>query len=398
MYSFSVEDLRLLVDNDAQPCVSLFMPAHVAGKDTHQDPIQLATLLKKACARLKAAGHPAEVIQKMLEPAWGITRNREADDWRHMDEGFAYFASPTMHRAIRLPFHVEPAVHLADRFHIRPLTCWMCQPLDFALLVISQNEIRFFEGDQYEMRHVDVADLPSDLRSALQVDEWTDTLRFHGHGPRAGETIFHGQVAGSAADLKSELTRFFQRVARPLESHLANCDKPLIFAGVDYLFPMFRDAFRSDALWEEHLSGNFDHATPQQLHEQVTPLLTERASQVRRSAVEQMSRLRGVSRASVDAKETLIAAMMDGVDVLFLTRGAKAHGIVDEENERIVLTRTEGDEDLLNYAAVRTLSSGGSVYTLEADDMPDGAQVAATFRFPIPDAIYDTDLFIKSTP
>lgn len=397
MYSFSAEDLRLLVDNDAQPCVSLFMPAHIAGKDTRQDPIQLATLLKKACSQLKAEGQPAELIKSMLEPAWGITRNRTAEVWRHMDEGFAYFASPTMSRAIRLPFHVEPAVHIAGHFQIRPLTCWMSQPLDFALLAISQNEIRFFEGDQYEMRHVDVADLPNDLRSALQVDEWTDTLQFHGHGADAGETMFHGQGAGSAADVKSELARFFQRVARPLEAHLANSGKPLIFAGVDYLFPIFRFAFRGDALWEEHLSGNFDHASAQQLHQQVKPLLTERASQVRRSALDQMTRLRGVSRAAVDAKEILIASMMDSIDVLFLTRGAQALGMVDEENERIVLTQAVGDEDLLNYAAVRTLASGGSVYTLEADDMPDGSKVAAMFRFPIPEAIYDADVFIEST-
>ncbi|UUO08522.1 hypothetical protein M4951_09420 [Blastopirellula sp. J2-11] len=397
MYSFSAEDARVLVDNETQPCVSLFMPSHVAGKETRQDPIQLATLLKKACAKLKSAGHPSDVIQKMLEPAWSMTRSREAAVWRHMDEGFAYFASPTFSRSIRLPFHVELAVHLANDFHVRPLTCWMSQPLDFALLVVSQNEVRLFEGDQYEMRHVDLADLPSDLRSALQVDEWTNTLQFHGHGSRPGETMFHGQGAGGSADVKSELTKFFHRVARPLEGHLADSDKPLVFAGVDYLYPLFRDAFHGDALWEEHLSGNFDRMTPQQLHQQVKPLLTERASCVRRSVLEQMNELRGVSRASIDPKEILIAGMMDSIEVLFLTRGAKALGSVDEENERIILTHSPDDDDLLNYAAVRTIATGGSVYTLEADDMPNGANVAAMFRFPIPEAIYDADVFIEST-
>lgn len=397
MYSFSAADVRLLVDNESQPCVSLFMPAHVAGNETRQDPIQLATLLKKACAQLKVAGHPSDMIQKLLEPAWSMTRNRQADIWRHMDKGFAYFASPTLNRALRLPFSVEPSVHVANNFHVRPLTCWMSQPLEFALLVVSQNEIRLFEGDQYEMRHVDLSELPSDLRSALQVDEWTSTLQFHGHGPRSGDTMFHGQGAGSAADFKSELATFFQRVARPLEAHLSGNDKPLIFAGVDYLYPIFRNAFHGEALWEEHLSGNFDHATPQQLHQQVKPLLTDRASCVRRSALDQMTALRGVSRASIDPKEILIAGMLDGIDVLFLTRGAQEQGAVDEENERIILTHSDADEDLLNYAAVRTMSSGGSVYTLEADDMPDGARVAAMFRFPIPEAIYHADVLIEAT-
>jgi len=41
----------------------------------------------------------------------------------------------------------------------------------------------------------------------------------------------------------------------------------------------------------------------------------------------------------------------------------------------------EGDEDLLERAALDTLSSGGQVFTVPADKMPHGARVVAMLRY-----------------
>ena len=40
-----------------------------------------------------------------------------------------------------------------------------------------------------------------------------------------------------------------------------------------------------------------------------------------------------------------------------------------------------GDQDLLDLAAIRTLVSGGAVYALPPEEVPDGALLAAVFRF-----------------
>jgi hypothetical protein len=40
-----------------------------------------------------------------------------------------------------------------------------------------------------------------------------------------------------------------------------------------------------------------------------------------------------------------------------------------------------GDEDLLNVAAVKTLLTGGTVYAVPPDEMPDAASVAAVLRY-----------------
>ena len=40
-----------------------------------------------------------------------------------------------------------------------------------------------------------------------------------------------------------------------------------------------------------------------------------------------------------------------------------------------------GDENLLNLAVVHTILNGGSVYALPENKMPEGAVVAALFRY-----------------
>jgi hypothetical protein len=44
-------------------------------------------------------------------------------------------------------------------------------------------------------------------------------------------------------------------------------------------------------------------------------------------------------------------------------------------------TPEAGDVDLLDRAAVDTLSNGGTVFTLSRDQLPLGAQAAAVLRY-----------------
>jgi hypothetical protein len=61
---------------------------------------------------------------------------------------------------------------------------------------------------------------------------------------------------------------------------------------------------------------------------------------------------------------------------------AEQRGVWDEEMQQL---RMGGDssveEDLLNLAAIATLSHRGQAFGLEASGMPDGVDAAAVLRF-----------------
>jgi len=52
-----------------------------------------------------------------------------------------------------------------------------------------------------------------------------------------------------------------------------------------------------------------------------------------------------------------------------------------EENKVHLAEEGNGQYDLYNFAAANTISNGGQVYVLEEDQMPDGEDIIAMYRF-----------------
>jgi hypothetical protein len=60
----------------------------------------------------------------------------------------------------------------------------------------------------------------------------------------------------------------------------------------------------------------------------------------------------------------------------------RAMGVWDEETQQLQTGVGSGrEEDLLNLAAVATLSHRGQAFGLEVSGMPDGVDAAAVLRF-----------------
>ena len=58
MDAFGTGELRNLMGQQADPCVSVYLPTHVSGEEGQQDPVRLKNLLKQAEAQLIDGGMP----------------------------------------------------------------------------------------------------------------------------------------------------------------------------------------------------------------------------------------------------------------------------------------------------------------------------------------------------
>ncbi len=97
------EELKELSAHSRELCVSLFMPAFRAGRETEQNPIRFKNLLKEAENRLSASGARPPEIQELLKPARSLV-----DDplfWQHQGDGLAVFLSADYFKKYRLPSH-----------------------------------------------------------------------------------------------------------------------------------------------------------------------------------------------------------------------------------------------------------------------------------------------------
>src|SRR3954470_3496492 len=115
----SRDELRMLIEQPASPCVSLFLPIERAEPARQQNSIRLENLLRQAEQRLIARDLSAAAAHDILAPAYELIENRSF--WAPQVEGLAIFAATNLFRVYRLPLAFEELVIVDARAHIAPL-------------------------------------------------------------------------------------------------------------------------------------------------------------------------------------------------------------------------------------------------------------------------------------
>ncbi|MBD3378982.1 MAG: hypothetical protein GF408_00775 [Candidatus Omnitrophica bacterium] len=376
-------DLTELTEIKDHPCVSMYMPAGSAGEESEKNRIRFKNLLKAAREQV-----PRSKYGDMYTEAEALQENTLF--WNHQDKGLAFFMAPGFTRYYRLPMEFRREVIVSDLFHIKPLLTYFMETGVFYILAFSLNGVRLFRGMKFSISEIDVPGMPEDMAGALRFDVPQRSLEFHtrtssarGNGGRPA--VFHGQ--GAAADKrehKKNVLRYFQKIDKALAGFLRDSRDPLVLAGDESFFPIYREANSYNFLEDEGIPGNPEHVTPESLHEkarQITePIFREKMEKDRERFVVMAEK--EMETASADHKEVLKKAVAGKVDTLFVASGKHEWGRYDPEHGafRVDSLRKKDSEDLLELAAVHALKHGGAVHALEAEAMPGGHKIAAIFR------------------
>lgn len=387
MDQFTREELRRLVEAAGATVVSIYMPTYRAGRDVRQNATRFKNLINAAREQLDQRFPGEQRLQARLDEAAKLETND--DWWQHQSDGLAMFLDAERFDRYRLPLEFDELVVVGRRFHVRPLVRLLQGDGRFYVLAVSQNRVRLLEGTHFSVDELEPEQLPSDLRSALNIDEYTSSLQQHSTGgpDAAGTMMFHGH---GAADMdvkkKDEIRQFFHRIDDALTSYFGSERTPLVFAGVDYLFPLFRETCRYSGLIDEPVTGNPDDSPPEELHRQAWDIVQPQFKKQQHTALERFHDAAGSSKATAALKDIIHAARQGAIDTLLLAEGQRQWGIVDEQSAEIRMADENAAraEELLNYAAVYTLRAGGTVYCLPSERMPDRRQAAALLRFPLP--------------
>jgi hypothetical protein len=163
-------DLELLGQRE-QPGmhVSLFIPAHRPGAGARAHRIWWKNLLTEVSAVLSQRGLRAQDIARLLAPA-RVLRN-DAMAGRYMSDGLALFIRPGWHRAFRVPIDLPAVAAVGDHFLIGPLLPIVAGDSHFLLLVLSQRKIRLLEGSMRHIEEIELRDVPTSLRQAIEPPE-----------------------------------------------------------------------------------------------------------------------------------------------------------------------------------------------------------------------------------
>ena len=376
-------DLKRLMDKYEGPCVSIFMPTHRGRAESQQDQIRFKNLFREAEKGLSQGGLRSPHVKDLLMPAQKLLT--DAPFWQKQIDGLAVFVCQNLFHYFRFPYRFEELVVVADRFHLKPLLPLLSGDERFYILALSQNQVKLFQGTRFSISELNLEGIPESLADILNFDGPEKQLQLHTGTPGSNVgrgAIFHGHGAGTD-DAKDNIMQYFRQIDKGLRQIVKDEQVPLVLAGVEYLFPIYREANTYPYLVDEGITGNPEGLSAKDLHEQAWSIVESSFQKAEKDAVEKYNKFAGTEKTSCDVRKIVSDSYHGRVDLLFVAIGIQHWGSFDAGNDMVHLhdKKQPGDADLLDFAAIQTFLQGGSVYAVKPHQIPDKAPLAAVFRY-----------------
>ncbi|RVU00595.1 hypothetical protein EOD41_11375 [Mucilaginibacter limnophilus] len=379
------EEITELANEHSDPCISVYVPTHQSGMEVNEghDLILFKNGLQQVKNVLEERGTDPVKIDALLKQGFALLK--EEKFWNNLGEGLAVFISEKTFKTVVLPYTVKEETIINSAFYVTPLLQAVSKPCPFYLLVLSKDNARFYEGDKYQLKELEVEGLPYGVDDVVHFEDKDDQRLFRrgSSAGREGGGSYHGHVEGQA-DNKQTIALYFQEVDRTLFAEVLH-DKtaPLILAAVEYQIPIYKGITKYNHVWEEGIIGNSDHESERTLHQQACELLKPYFKQNVNKALENYyNQIAGPLTSSMP--ETVIpASHYARVADLFVCRDEHIWGRFNEADNALEIhpEKQDGDDCLINSAAVKVMANGGDVHVLDREKMPKESIIAASLRY-----------------
>ncbi|WP_372624475.1 hypothetical protein [Falsiroseomonas sp.] len=377
----------MLMEAKPTPGVSLYLPTHVRGAETRQDPIRLKNLIAEARQSLESAGLKPRETDAILDPAVALVEDN--DFWQHQDIGLALFLGDAQTHTYKVPIAFDQKVAVGPAFHVTPLLPLLAADGAFHVLTITAQSVRLFEASRFSMVEDDAAGLPGSVDEVSGQPDYENPLQASPVGrPHTGAiNITKSQVSGESPEdwRKANTVEFVHRIAVELERHLARHRLPVVLIADAEIQGHFQKLSDLGPLLAGVVETNPESRDVNALHAAAYDVVRPMFEEGRRRAVDHLAALlgSGEAHATLDAGEIVKAAHLGRIETLMLAEGAELRGRFDEATGKVTMGGEDAAErqNLLDGVAAQVLRHGGAITIVTPEEMPNGAAAAAVLRF-----------------
>ena len=358
------------------PFVTVFLPARHPGAPDLSRAERLKTILRDAALELKSRRFLGN-IDRLLKPFTKL-----AADPAMLTGGTdsVIFGSPAIFQHLRILSPTPERLVVASHPHITPLLAHLIPQREFYVLAISKKLLRL--GRWYDSRCTEVplpANIPKSFQETLKFDQPDHDLQNHSRaGASAAHEGFTRFGTGSERDLVHQrLHHYLQLVDRELAGSLKNA--PLVLVGTAEELAAYRAVSGYPRIlsakptsceyfsWVE-LGQRAQEAIMSTRRDEAETVLGEFRATARRDRV--ISGLRKVLEAAREGR----------VHRLLLENDAEQAGLLGPAFP-FESMGVEGEQDLINAAAVETIRGRGDVYMLDHGALREASPIAAILRY-----------------
>ena len=314
-------------------------------------------------------------------------------DWQSLFAGsrpegksIAVFRSPDVYRVAFLDEEVKSHAVIGPHFYVRPLLRELTKAKTFYLLALSQKNVRLLCCTATHSEEVKL----SARGLATNFEEYMNPVKpDHGQssdaavGPSSGSS--KGVVASTSTEKEDRdkyLSHFYKQIDRAVNDVLRGKTEPLVLAGVDYELSLYRDVNAYPHLSEEAVHGAPNGLKAGEMHARAFEAIARDYEKEVDDALAIYDHKVGAG-ASNRLKEIMPAVRDGRVMTLLVSDSLGQNGSFNESTYE-VKGRESGspeDEDLVNDAVVQAILHAGQVFVAPNTKMPNGAPLAAIYRF-----------------
>lgn len=371
------ENILNLANQEHEVCVSIYLPTHEKGEEVQQDPIRLKNLLSDAKEQLKEHELTEQQIDDLLDEPQQLLNKPLF--WQHNDKGLALFISEDNFEYFRIPHSFKERVMVDDHFLITPLVPMITLEGTFCILALSQKKVRLLKCTRATVEEIELDDSPTSMEEFKKYDVYEKNITSAGSGGAA--SMFHGWGDGSVET--NAVENYLKTVENEVTSILRKRNDPLILAGVDEAIAVYRNVNHYSRLMEQSITGNPDPKSDKQIKDEGWEVIQSYFLKDMYDDIKRFGDLSGSQKQSDNLTKIVEAAYYGKVESLFVPIGEHSWGWFDTERDTVHHSSEprNGEHDLINMAAIKTLTQSGNVYALDKDEMPNGSSIAAIFRY-----------------
>jgi hypothetical protein len=370
-------------------CITAYIPTHRAGVEVNeqQDRIVFKSTLQEITSQLQQKGYNQGQIEKLLAPGYQLLREGE-EMWYNLTEGMGIFIADDYFKFVRLPFTPPNEILINNSFYVSPLVQAMVGNEHFYVLLVSKKRSVFFRADNFYMEDLRIGELPQGVDDVVHNEEKeADNDLFRGGSTRAGGGIpsanYHGH-GGGRPDHKETLALYMKEIDRTLwQKVLSREQAPLLLVGIDYLLPIYKSVSSYQYIWEEGLTGSYEHEPADVLYQKAREIMKPYFEKQQKDAFENYMNKLATPLTTSMPDAVVRASYYNQVSDLFVEKGAHIWGTFDDQANQLEIhdEKQPNDDCLIDKAATQTILHGGRVHILDKEQMPNGSTVAALLRF-----------------
>jgi hypothetical protein len=377
----TARDLKTILAAEG-PCLSAYLALSTAppNQSAKANALEWKEMLRALEPKLQQNGAAARELVESIRDWDGILQGQQ-----QQGRSIAVLRSPDVFRVAWIEEAVKSRAEIGPHFYIRPLLPDLTRDKTFYILALSQKDVRLL---RCTARTSEEVPFPQHVAASFDAYMNTDkpdhlTEGRSAPGPGAGSSKGVMFTVSSEREDKAEyLAHFYRQIDRGVEEVLRGKSEPVVLAGVEYELALYRSLNSNLHLAQESVQGAPNSLKSGEMHARALDALSRCHEKKVDEALAQYNHKVGAG-ASNRLKDVVTAAHDGRVLTLLVSDSLETIGVFDEPTHTVKGRETGGseDEDLINDAAVQTILHAGQVFVVSNGKMPNGAPLAAIFRF-----------------